>query len=261
MRQWVPPHRSTGALAAGLVGALGQPGFRRTLLEQVQALVPAASCSVYRIGPRPALLLSDSLGVPDTTQACWQAYLSGPFRHDRSLRAGPHGAEPAGTRVCHVTAGEVPPEHRARVYEPHGVVERVSVVEPDPDAPGGLFAVNFYRHAHQRPYTDAQLDDFAGFAPAVLAATRKHLALAAFAAAPAASAGPRERLAQRCPALTARELDVCERLVRGLTQEGIARDLGLSVPTVKTYRNRAFARLGIHFRNQLAALLVGGGVA
>jgi DNA-binding CsgD family transcriptional regulator len=40
-----------------------------------------------------------------------------------------------------------------------------------------------------------------------------------------------------------------------MTQEGIAADLGLSVPTVKTYRNRAFARLGISFRNELFAAL------
>lgn len=42
-----------------------------------------------------------------------------------------------------------------------------------------------------------------------------------------------------------------------MTQDGIASDLGLSVPTVKTYRNRAFARLGIHFRNELFPLVMG----
>ena len=41
-----------------------------------------------------------------------------------------------------------------------------------------------------------------------------------------------------------------------MTQEGVAADLGLSLPTVKTYRNRAFARLGIHFRSELSALLL-----
>ena len=46
------------------------------------------------------------------------------------------------------------------------------------------------------------------------------------------------------PALTVRELDVCERLLRGWTYDGVAADLGLTVPTVKTYRARAFARLG-----------------
>jgi DNA-binding CsgD family transcriptional regulator len=41
-----------------------------------------------------------------------------------------------------------------------------------------------------------------------------------------------------------------------MTQEGVAADLGLSLPTVRTYRNRAFARLGIHFRNELFALVL-----
>jgi DNA-binding NarL/FixJ family response regulator len=63
----------------------------------------------------------------------------------------------------------------------------------------------------------------------------------------------RERLLDLSGELTARELDVCVRLLQGLTQDGIAADLGLSLATVKTYRNRAFTRLGIHFRNELFA--------
>ena len=38
--------------------------------------------------------------------------------------------------------------------------------------------------------------------------------------------------------------------------QGIADDLALSVASVKTYRARAFDRLGIHFRNELFALIV-----
>lgn len=64
----------------------------------------------------------------------------------------------------------------------------------------------------------------------------------------------RMRLLQAQPDLTPRELDVCARLLQGMTHEGIACDLCLSLPTVKTYRNRAFARLGIHFRSELFTL-------
>jgi DNA-binding CsgD family transcriptional regulator len=64
----------------------------------------------------------------------------------------------------------------------------------------------------------------------------------------------RQRLVGIQPGLTGRELDVCSRLLQGMTQEGVAADLGLTLPTVKTYRNRAFDRLGIHFRNELFAL-------
>ena len=107
----------------------------------------------------------------------------------------------------------------------------------------------------------------------MLALTRKHIALAqrpgvlqpalqppAQAAVPALShslPALRERLLRAHAALTGRELDVCARLLQGMTQGGIACDLGLSLPTVKTYRNRAFSRLGIHFRNELFALALG----
>jgi len=48
---------------------------------------------------------------------------------------------------------------------------------------------------------------------------------------------------------------VCERLLRGWTYDGIAQDMGISVASAKTYRARAFDRLGIHFRNQLFTLV------
>ena len=41
-----------------------------------------------------------------------------------------------------------------------------------------------------------------------------------------------------------------------MTQDGIAADLGLSAAPIKTYRNRAFARLDIHHRHQQFALMV-----
>lgn len=107
----------------------------------------------------------------------------------------------------------------------------------------------------------------------MLALTRKHIALAQRPGVlqpalqpPAQSTAPllshslpalRERLLRAHAGLTERELDVCARLLQGMTQKGIACDLGLSLPTVKTYRNRAFSRLGIHFRNELFALALG----
>jgi DNA-binding CsgD family transcriptional regulator len=260
MRKWTCSDSAGGAarhaqVLAGLIQQLGQPRFRSLLLESLQPLVPAASFSVYRTGRHsvPQLYLSGSLGVPDTTQDCWRAYLSGPYLHDRTLIG--ETADEAHSLLCHLTAREIPAEHRARVYEAHGVAERVSVVQARED---GLFAVNFYRHQHQRPFSDAQVADFEALAPALLALAHKHLSLVASPVAlveePGVSVAQRLRALQ--PALTPRELEVCVRLLRGMTYDGIASDLGLGVPSVKTYRNRAFDRLGIHFRNELYALVL-----
>lgn len=303
MRQWLPLSLQTSPgrqvqqqpvsqTTASLVHRLGDPGFVPGMLQDLEPVLPAASWSVYRTGPRckPTLFMSGSRGVPDTTRDCWWAYLSGPYRSDRTWGRSFDDAplpEPE-TRLCHLTATEVEGEHRARVYEAHGVSERVSVVEYEND--GSVFAVNFYRHQHQRPFSDGQIGAFESLAPVLLALTRKHIDLsrprlsptapgyegprrgspgelrpveaAATALAPPAAAEGlpllRTRLLRLQAALTDRELDVCTRLLQGMTHEGIASDLGLSVPTVKTYRNRAFARLGIHFRNELFARVLGG---
>lgn len=310
MRQWLPPslqktpgrqvlQNPASETLASMVHRLGGNGFATGLLQDLEPVLPAASWSVYRTGHRckPTLFMSASRGVPDTTQDCWWAYLSGPYRSDstwgRAFDEAPF-AQPE-TRLCHVTATEVEGEHRARVYEAHGVAERVSVVEYESD--GSVFAVNFYRHQHQRAFSDRQIGAFESVAPVLLALTRKHIVLshpfpptataawrtedscpgpatltvntsgapallpAGAALAPLAADGLpvlRMRLMRLQSELTDRELDVCARLLQGMTHEGIASDLGLSVPTVKTYRNRAFARLGIHFRNELFARVLGG---
>lgn len=286
MRRWAPPVAADeargpdaiapgselGSALGGMVRGLGEPGFSACVLQALQPLLPAASWSVYRTGPRcrPRLFMSASLGIRDTTRDCWWAYLSGPYLQDQSwlgLDRANRAVQPAA-QLCHVTAAEVGGEHRARVYDAHGMVERVSVVEREDD--DGLFAINFYRHEHQRPFADAELTSFAALAGAVLELVRKQIVLLPGAAAPAASpalpqpgapvrhgaAALRERLSRLEARLTARELDVCVRLLQGMTQDGIACDLGLSVATVKTYRNRAFERLDIHFRNELFALLL-----
>lgn len=260
MRKWtVDQTDSSSALAgqalAAMIGQLGQPRFESTLLSSLHPVVAAASCAVYQTGRgrAPRLFMSASHGVRDTTRECWRAYLSGPHLSDRTLT--PEAACGDQTLVCHITASEVPVEHRSRVYDAHGVAERLSVVQSSADS---LFAVNFYRHQHQPAFSDRQLCDFQAMAPALLALTQKHIQLAA-----APSDAPEDMLAhwqQKLlhieAALTPRELAVCARLLLGMTQDGIAADLGLGLPTVKTYRNRAFARLGIHFRNQLFARLL-----
>jgi DNA-binding CsgD family transcriptional regulator len=264
MRHWLPPSAcadapagtaSTAGLAVeDLVERLGDVDFAARMLDALAPLLPAASWSMYRTGQRcqPALFLSASRGVPDTTRDCWQAYLSGPCRSDGTWGAAQAAPRP---RLCHVTAGEIAADHRTRVYDAHGVAERVSVALDDAQD-GSVLALNFYRHAHQPPFHDRHLCAFESVAPLLLALARKHIALTRPAPRPDLGALT-ERLLRLEGRLTPREVDVCARLLQGMTHDGIASDLGLGLPTVKTYRNRAFARLGIHFRNELFARVLG----
>ena len=72
------------------------------------------------------------------------------------------------------------------------------------------------------------------------------------AAAPA-EPDPGPSLGARFPDLTPREVDVLERIADGRTNPQIAAELFLTVPTVKSYVNQVFAKLGVRTRAEAVA--------
>ncbi|PCN46400.1 DNA-binding response regulator [Curtobacterium sp. 'Ferrero'] len=70
--------------------------------------------------------------------------------------------------------------------------------------------------------------------------------------APAAP-DPSDGLRGRFPDLTPREADVLERIAAGRTNPEIAAELYLTVPTVKSYVNQVFAKLGVRTRAEAVA--------
>jgi len=76
--------------------------------------------------------------------------------------------------------------------------------------------------------------------------------VAAGSAAPA-SPDPGPSLGARFPELTPREVDVLERIADGRTNPQIAAELFLTVPTVKSYVNQVFAKLGVRTRAEAVA--------
>lgn len=251
MRNWL----ATGAQQApdttvSLIESVGTRGFAGAALGTLQSLIPAASWNAYQVGAQcePRLYFSASHEVPDRTTHCWQAYLTGPHAQDRTLQWD--GADAGRAHLCHITSGEVPDEHRQRVYDAHGVAERISIVRQQ--SAGQIFAVNLYRHRHQPAFSDRHLAAFETVGPVLLALAHKHVELAPPARSPRDwLAHWRGRLQLDAAKLTERELDVCARILAGWSLDGIAVDLGVSLTTVKTYRKRAFDRMDIHFRNEL----------
>lgn len=242
-------------LLARVVSRIGASGFAHDTLAGLGGLLAIGSWSVYELlpGRPPRLHLSASLLPVDSTAACFATYRDdGLYRHDRSFDAARQSAGAAGADgavLLKTGAGDMAEPHRQAIYERHAMLERLSVVQPD--AVGGVMAVNLYRHQGQGSFAAADIEHLAAVALPLVAAVRRHIDCRA-AADPAG--GARDWLQRHRPGLTDRELDVLELLLRGLTYDGIAAQLGLGVGTVKTYRARAFERLGIHFKNELFAL-------
>lgn len=257
MQSWAlsdgPTHLTQRAMAA-TIGAIGCPHFAATTLSHLRAAFGASSWSVYQLhaGCEPAMHFSASAEVPDTTAACFAIYRDdGLYRRDSSFDAVRALPQLEAALMLRMHADEAPSAvHREAIYRRHGLAERLSVACCEKD--GSLLAVNLYCHEPANGFGGAVLERFAGAAPALLAAVRRHILWQPSQGGDAA-VGRRAVLSTRCPQLTARELDVLEHLLDGLTYDGIAATLGLSVATVKTYRARAFARMGMHFKSELFA--------
>lgn len=253
MNAWLLPPLDTASPVqrslSGLIASIGRPGFAGQALSDLNGALAAGSWAVYqRFADKPPVLhLSASHRVADTTQDCFAAYRdAGLYRRDGSLGAVPF--RPGSTVLLRMHATQAPnADHRDAIYRRHGLLERLSVAQRAGD--GSVLAVNLYHHEHQGPFSEGELAHFAELAPALLAGVSRHLE---WCQTPVPLM-PRDRLRSQCPALTERELDVLERLLKGLSYDGIAADLGLTLATVKTYRARAFDRLGIHFKSELFA--------
>ncbi|MFS0728587.1 response regulator transcription factor [Curtobacterium sp. 1P10AnD] len=71
-----------------------------------------------------------------------------------------------------------------------------------------------------------------------------------------ASTTPSTDVRDRFPDLTPREADVLERIAAGRSNPEIAAELFLTVPTVKSYVNQVFAKLGVRSRAEAVALVL-----
>lgn len=248
------------AALIGMISHLGSPGFTTGGLRELNLALEAGSWSVYRVRRTqpPVCYLSSSFRRLDTTGACFQVYRDHLYRRDRTFDAlGEDGAP--RLKAIHLRATEVPdPEHRLAIYERHQIRERLSVARQCADE--SILSVNLYRHADQGRFRERDIEVFAALAPSLFALVERQIVLHE-QLHPSSPAGEDRRtcLSRLAPAMPARELDVCERLLEGMSHDGIACDLGISVTTVKTYRNRAFERLGIHHNNELFALVLRAG--
>jgi DNA-binding CsgD family transcriptional regulator len=200
---------------------------------------------------QPQLLLTGTLNTDSqVVLRCGRAYAGAYHVHDplfASMRSTSTEEQPV---VGHLLAEDIEfAPYRNDIYLANGLIERLSTLYWD--RRGVPVQFSLYRQREQGYFKDREIDAFLQMSPALLQLIKGHLALCR---EDAASNPWQHRLREREPALTVQEVEVCAGLLQGMTHAGIAAHLGLKESTIKTYRNRAFDRLGIHFRNELFAL-------
>ena len=236
---------------AGVINAVRQDNFAFCALSSLNTLLPLSWLSVYSLyrDAPPQMHIGGSYRVPDRTFEAFDFYRQGVYLADRTFDDAKEKLQNGEAAITCWHANEIPMEHRKGIYTRNGLQERASLVRKRDD--GSLLAINFYRHQAQGCFSDADIDLFSRLGEPLIACVNLQMRLVQGQAQPS-SQSP-------LAALPTREREVCERLLRGWTHEGIATDLGISAGTVKTYRDRAFDRMGIHHRNELFALALAWG--
>lgn len=239
-----------------VVSAIGEPEFGSRALQCLNHQLPVDFWSVYRVcaDRPPEMYVSGSRSTRDVSVDCFRRYRQGLYKVDQTFSSARKFADSGQMAMTLWNEAEIPEPHRDQIYRRHNILERLSVVSSDKD---GLLAVNLYRFRDTGSYSNRDVDAASHVADFLLRCVGKHVKVQEQIrnSKSSAASNPRNQLTALCSNLTERELDVCERLLLGWTYDGIASDLGLSVASTKTYRARAFDRLGIHFRNQLFALV------
>lgn len=110
------------------------------------------------------------------------------------------------------------------------------------------FGLSILRAKGRDSFTDSQVDYLASVSGILLSVLSKHADVVAlrgdFTRALTSRAGI-ESCLLGATELSRREVEVCSRILYGLSSIGIARDLGIGEESVKTYRKRVYLRVGI----------------
>jgi DNA-binding CsgD family transcriptional regulator len=237
---------------------LGSAQFAPTLVGAMHHWLGAQHINVLHMrADAPSLLLAASCYRDSRViWRGWQRYANRLHTED-SLYKTLIDSTPCQDTVTagHLLAEHIPSrEYRDTIYRANGLGERLCALTRD--AEGLPLLLNVYRQRETGYFGDAQIRTFAALSGSLMALCRGHIAMAQSVGS---SGDARTRLLEHAPELTQRELEVCMRLLKGLTYAAIAVDIGIKESTVKTYRNRAFGRLNIHFKSELFALAFGAG--
>ena len=138
---------------------------------------------------------------------------------------------------------------------PRGLEEAIIAVPLEAGVTGELCLFISVQHGG---FTDAHLADLDRLRPLIASALRKFWLLRKqqIAALPPDSRMDDAFEAFGRPALSLREREVVQLVLRGHSSESIGYHLGISVTTVKTHRKRAYAKLGISSQSELFMLFL-----
>jgi len=145
--------------------------------------------------------------------------------------------------------------YRKHIYEDHGLLERISVIDHDKQ---NWFILNLYRDVESGYFSSKEIKRLQKQAPVISALIKRHLSILPPGIWDITAVPSIEKLEVLVAGLghnlSKREIEVCARSLQGLTREAVSLDLGVKQPTVATFMRRAYSKLNISSLNELFSL-------
>lgn len=241
---------------AALVGAIGLESFPTRLIELLTAAAAIDQFNMIALDPddQAESLYTWHRYRPEMTSSLVSRYLDGRFyQRDPALERlrRPHAS---ALRMGVLRREEIEDDwYRRFFFDDAELGGKLSILEQGDSR--GIYQ-NFYSGAAGSAFSPREMENLAWLAETVSQCVLRHRDLTAAPAKPRREDVAR-LLASRATDLTARERDVCSRILTGYSTEAIALDLGVTAHSVATYRKRAYAKLGICSQHELFMLCLG----
>ncbi|MZR11698.1 hypothetical protein GQE99_01500 [Maritimibacter sp. DP07] len=253
-------------LARSVAGALARietVEYGRKLLEVASLACRFRTVCVFILPgndiDRPILTLLETEGSEYVMRNNVQQALS-TTGHAPDYRRMLDAAVSSGSDLRFLRTKLTPADPRWRMYQQQNFVERVTCLRYRDD---GSYLVSFFRSGEDGPILDAEESRLEAVMPLLLELVMVRHKLPALTPHQAMPRRQRVLSLKRkgIPGfadLSEREAEVCDLIAAGLSSAAIAQETGLAFTTIRTFRQRAFRKLGISTAAQFFSLLLSG---
>ena len=238
-----------------LIGTVGTDAFERSLFAAAHGATGCSHLTAFVSEPRSSArpLVAANCGPGNLARAVADRYIRHYWDLDPANDFAESGGLPESGAALLTRSDDIgSARYRSDCYTKIDLGDRFSLIRRSREQ---LLRINFYS-CRGSSFDETAIHDILDSADVLMALLARHEDTR-----PSSNPFGQESFAARLrswqPAMTQREIQVCDGIARGLTSEGIAIENGISINTVLTYRKRAYARLGISSQNELLRYVMG----
>jgi DNA-binding CsgD family transcriptional regulator len=234
-----------------LIEVVGTTKFEAKMFRILREVINCEHLTAFAFSDKrpPRVLLAANNGDTQVAKLIAQKYIAHYWKMDPANNLMKIPRKDGSSIALRILPDDIADgSYRQDCYTSARLQDRFTLMRPHGEE---IYRVNFYGGPRGTRSSGINANRIMESADLLMALLVKHDAVGLPGGDKFAAGLYQNRLRLLEPSMPLRETEVCAAIVRGMTSEAIALELGISVNTVLTYRKRAYARLGISCQNEL----------